>query len=254
MPIKIRRLTNEARGKTVISFLTLGYGDYLAARKLLNSDLILQGATLASTSVEKYLKAVMGADGILVKIHLDNPKLLEMLKDGRLGSELYSKINHEFVALLGKVFRLRYLDEIDPGLTFVLQQTKLLAELDRTVRLIDSGIGQAITHLGGHYVSSYGAAVREEEPYLFENNYILQGIERKEFIERYSDFYGIVVGEEMNIFMVAHDRIMPKDDGHFLKGGLKIIDETHVDVQYPNMIDEVMHPEDISQFKDPRIS
>ena len=39
--------------------MDLGYRDYIAARLLLNNHMIIQGLTLASTSVEKYLKALI---------------------------------------------------------------------------------------------------------------------------------------------------------------------------------------------------
>ena len=39
--------------------MDLGYRDYVAARFLLNNHLIIQGLTLASTAVEKYLKALI---------------------------------------------------------------------------------------------------------------------------------------------------------------------------------------------------
>ncbi len=39
--------------------MNLGYRDYIAARVLLNNHLIVQGLALASTSLEKYLKALI---------------------------------------------------------------------------------------------------------------------------------------------------------------------------------------------------
>lgn len=44
---------------TGYSFAELAYRDYIAARFLLNNHFIVQGLTLASTAVEKYLKAVI---------------------------------------------------------------------------------------------------------------------------------------------------------------------------------------------------
>ena len=41
------------------ALIDLGYRDYIAARVLLNKHLLVQGLTLASTSVEKYLKAII---------------------------------------------------------------------------------------------------------------------------------------------------------------------------------------------------
>jgi len=41
------------------ALMDLAYRDYIAARFLLNNHFIVQGLTLASTAVEKYLKAVI---------------------------------------------------------------------------------------------------------------------------------------------------------------------------------------------------
>src|SRR5690606_23049601 len=41
------------------ALMDLGYRDYIAARLLLNNHLLIQGLTLASTAIEKYLKAVI---------------------------------------------------------------------------------------------------------------------------------------------------------------------------------------------------
>ena len=37
----------------------LAYRDYIAARFLLNNEFVIQGLTLASTAVEKYLKSII---------------------------------------------------------------------------------------------------------------------------------------------------------------------------------------------------
>lgn len=41
------------------TLLDLGYRDYIAARFLLNNKFIIQGLTLASTALEKYLKSLI---------------------------------------------------------------------------------------------------------------------------------------------------------------------------------------------------
>jgi HEPN domain-containing protein len=46
--------------QSIASSLTdLGYRDYIGARFLLNNEFVIQGLTLASTAVEKYLKALI---------------------------------------------------------------------------------------------------------------------------------------------------------------------------------------------------
>ena len=55
---------------TVIEFLGAAFDDYLAARVLLLTRLPLQGAVLASTAIEKYLKAVLAFRRQKRRVHL----------------------------------------------------------------------------------------------------------------------------------------------------------------------------------------
>ncbi len=48
-------------------------------------------------------------------------------------------LNLEFLALLVKAYGLRYPDDLKPGFNIVLEQTKIIAELDTTVHTIRKG-------------------------------------------------------------------------------------------------------------------
>jgi hypothetical protein len=50
---------DKYRSKIFLGYLTAGFDDYLASRVLLNNLLLTQGAILASTAIEKYIKALM---------------------------------------------------------------------------------------------------------------------------------------------------------------------------------------------------
>ena len=54
-----RSITFMEKLSTGYSFSELGCRDYIAARFLLNNNHIVQGLTLASIAVEKYLKAII---------------------------------------------------------------------------------------------------------------------------------------------------------------------------------------------------
>jgi hypothetical protein len=57
----------------VQSLLFTAFKDYIGARVLINSSQIIQGLTLASSGVEKYIKAYLVAVGKKSKwVHLDN--------------------------------------------------------------------------------------------------------------------------------------------------------------------------------------
>jgi hypothetical protein len=48
----------------------------MGARVMLNNDLPLQGVVLASTCIEKYLKAILASVGKKISSHLDDENLL----------------------------------------------------------------------------------------------------------------------------------------------------------------------------------
>ncbi|MDQ3650730.1 MAG: HEPN domain-containing protein [Acidobacteriota bacterium] len=191
---KHKTLTEDEKGKISQSFLHLGFMDYVAARFLLDHGLTIQGIVLASTCVEKYLKAVLASQGISVKKHLGeisvrkrlgDPSLLDLLK--KVGGDLNTTLNAEFLEYLGKVYQVRYFDLIENVLTFGVWKLKVLAELDFTVHEIERRL---ITGKGTSIIPSpYKTAIQEKNPLVVGKNYILQGYDKTQFIEQYSSFY-----------------------------------------------------------------
>ena len=96
---KRKKTTKPERVRDVISFLNLGFKDYLAARVLLNLGLLLQGATLASTSIEKYFKAIIAFRGNVSKGHLKGAHLRSVKN---LDPNLYASLNESFLRFLRK--------------------------------------------------------------------------------------------------------------------------------------------------------
>src|SRR4051812_16410463 len=95
----------EAR--MLLHWLTWADADYLAARRLLTDGLLLQGAVLANTAIEKYLKALLSLHGGKV-VRLHDPLLIyREVKKYRSSLELDEK----FLELLGKSYRMRYPDD-----------------------------------------------------------------------------------------------------------------------------------------------
>lgn len=65
--------------KDAMNLMVLGYRDYIGARFLLNNDYVIQGVTLASTAVEKYLKAILVAHGYSRQVHIEQWKKMKSL-------------------------------------------------------------------------------------------------------------------------------------------------------------------------------
>jgi HEPN domain-containing protein len=110
--------------------------DYLAARLLLLSGHVVQGTALASTAVEKYLKAVCTLSGIPFRNVGHNVSKLNGLLHNRA---IRLELNTDFLKLLNKAYKLRYPDELAEGFNVALNSIAVLAALDVTVERIRRG-------------------------------------------------------------------------------------------------------------------
>ena len=108
--------------------------DYLGARILLLTDLLAQGSALANTAIEKFLKAFFSYSGLPVPRGHDVEKLYLDLKAKVPGCKI--DLNVEFLNFVTKAYTLRYPDDLEEGFNIVINQAKVLAQLDRTVQEI----------------------------------------------------------------------------------------------------------------------
>jgi hypothetical protein len=173
--------------------LDLGFRDYVAARCLLRNRLYLQGATLASTSIEKYLKAYLAAHaGIQMNLHLrveDLPKFRALFLTHKL--DLLSTMDSAFVEILCQAFTLRYYDN-DEERVIGFHAVQLLAELDEFVERAETEL-QLQNASGGKIVSDYLSARRRNDPEVCDDNFVVAGIVKKEIMERPGDFFAYVM-------------------------------------------------------------
>jgi HEPN domain-containing protein len=112
--------------------------DYLGARSLLLRGLLVQGSGLSNTAVEKYLKTVLTLKQVTFprgwRGH-DVVFLYEQL--AAAGVDLH--LNKAYLKILVKAYTTRYPDDLEVGFNIVLEQVKMLAELDATVHRIRKG-------------------------------------------------------------------------------------------------------------------
>ncbi len=102
--------------------------DYLAARRLLLDNLIVQGASFANTALEKYLKAILAVEGKSVpRVH--DP--LSLYRKTKPGGTL--QLDEKFLTLLAKAYELRYPDDLEAGYNIVLSQALILIALDEAI-------------------------------------------------------------------------------------------------------------------------
>jgi len=180
--------------KLAVSFRGLAYRDYIAARILLNKGYALQGLTLASSAIEKYIKVSLIAKGLTKKdinVHLDRFDKLKAL----LAQHYYdftTKFDSRFLELLGKGYRARYYDNLTQPLMIGFFIGQFIGELDYAVNILDQ-IMTVSDENGNVITSPYRRAVNEKKPDLLENNYIFEGVSKKEFMERPAQGFGVYI-------------------------------------------------------------
>ena len=165
------------------TLLDLAYRDYIASRFLLNNQFVIQGLTLASTAVEKYLKSIIVFNSSEKKnyhYHFDNiEKLKNALSDSYNLSERFDPV---FLDILEKAFKIRYYDNLREEIEIGIYLNQFLGELDATIFNLETYI--ADTQNFSRKFSSYWQAVESKDINLYENNYILKKMDKKEFMEK----------------------------------------------------------------------
>lgn len=172
-------------GIKAYSMMVLAYRDYIAARFLLNSKFITQGLTLASSAVEKYMKVPLVAQGKNQKAHLNNiDKLKKLLSENYY--DITQKIDPTFLKILSDTYLIRYYDDynIKSPITIGFFLNQFLGELDYVANLFETVIIKEFKDAKGKLITPYHSAIEERNEDLFKNNYILNGVTKKEHMEK----------------------------------------------------------------------
>ncbi|HWD87968.1 MAG TPA: hypothetical protein VG367_07570 [Mucilaginibacter sp.] len=193
------KTTNDKSATIAFSFIQLAFRDYIAARFLINNGFLLQGLTLSSTAIEKYIKVILVLNGKTkkeMKVHLNNVDKLKM----ELASCYYDVtrfMDDHFLDILGKMYTIRYYDDIIKPVTIGFFINQFLGELDYIVNIFETKIITGLKRAdGGPIKTAYKRAIDDEDPSLFENNYILKGINKKEHMEKLDTGYFINIQPE----------------------------------------------------------
>ncbi|WP_202702740.1 HEPN domain-containing protein [Flavobacterium sp. UGB4466] len=166
------------------SLMDLGYRDYIAARFLLKNHFIVQGLTLASTAVEKYLKAVI-VYNLQQKekyhYHLDKFRLLKNLLS-KVQNDVTEDFDPVFLDILENAFKIRYYNTIKKPIFMGFYINQFIGELDWTIYYLEKFI--STTQTGGQSISAYSKAVKEKGSHLYTNNFIVRNENKKEYMEK----------------------------------------------------------------------
>lgn len=210
------KLLNELNTQSTLGFLNLGFKDYLAARVLLNSGLLLQGTTLALTAVEKYFKAILATQGNYSHGHLNNAHLNAVKA---FDPKLYSSLNESFLLFLQKCYQLRYFDTIEKGFSLIIVQQPTLAELDYTISEIQKRF--KIQRGDEKIITMYDSALSEKNKDLFLNNYILDDGDKNSYLLKEGNLvYTMRLDEIRGLIEVSYVAVKNLHNGNFLSKGL----------------------------------
>ncbi|HEX7904690.1 MAG TPA: hypothetical protein VF487_12480 [Chitinophagaceae bacterium] len=159
------------------SLVDLGYRDYIAARFLLNNEFIVQGLTLASTAVEKYLKALIvftSKGKEKYNYHFDNLIKLTTILDKNY-YDVTKKFDPVFLTILEKAYKIRYYDKLKEPIKIGFFLNQFVGELDSTIHFLETYDTPGLL---------FTQAIQNKDPNLYHNNFILNKQDKKDFMER----------------------------------------------------------------------
>ncbi len=131
MDVKLVSEEDKQRNIEVIGWIGLADDDYVAARVLINNGLLVQGAILSTTAIEKYLKMVHRIRNW--SFPRRNPHdLLDLYRSAK-SKGLDLNLNENYLTLLTKIYKMRYPDGVEADFNFAINQAKLLVALDECV-------------------------------------------------------------------------------------------------------------------------
>ncbi|AZT83654.1 hypothetical protein EHN06_08940 [Marinobacter sp. NP-4(2019)] len=183
-----KKTPRKANVHDVRHYLSLGFRDYTAARFLLLNDFLLQGATLSSTAVEKYFKAIFATKGHLIQSHLDDYKKFKSLF-GRLDISIFERLDENYIKLLGEIYKLRYYDSVINKVSCGFFKWQVIGELDYTIDLIDKTCYSELSK--PEVPTRYMQSVNNKNEYVWKENYVLNGLGKKEYMERVTE--GVII-------------------------------------------------------------
>jgi hypothetical protein len=219
-----KKSSNPERVQPALEFTGLGFDDYIGARTLLIDGQPLQGAVLAATAVEKYIKAFGAMRGNVLEGHLQKAHI-NFLRNYQ--PKLYAALNPEFFPFLDRCYELRYTDSLSDGFNIAIHSREVLAALDETVLRFEWQMKFTREPQGEPVLTSYKAAIRDRSPRLFRENYLLLRQPRGKVLRGHNLGYAMLNrgGDEG---ILAYHAVVPcPTDGHFERSGLKCESQEH---------------------------
>ena len=172
----------------------------------------LFGLVLASTAVEKFIKAFLSSRNQQAFGHLNDWSTAGIT---RIASEL--SLNSDFLALLQKVYRIRYIDDLKSTVSFSIERSKFLAELDRTAVVLNSAVE---FKRGGERINPYEAGRAAARSELLENNIAASGHSVHEHLQKPDIAEAFYIDSSLEIISCVVNGWVPTDHSQFTAPGI----------------------------------
>jgi len=208
-----KHITDQARVFRALEFVSLGFKDYIGARSLLLQELPLQGATLGSSAVEKYIKALLSLRGENAQGHL---------RKGHISSlqnyvpDLARDLNSNFLEFLRRCYRLRYTDSLPVNFNVSVYAREVLAELDFTIHRMEFQMNFR-RDTGAGVTTMYRGALKKKDKRLLSENHVLLNQSKSDFLSKPDVAFGIRNRPEQGLLEVDFEVYSSPTDGDFCR-------------------------------------
>jgi hypothetical protein len=203
------------------------FDDYIAARFLLLNKHSLNGVILASTCVEKYLKAMLVSLNIEFRnLHLDRISDIQQLFANTQYNVIFHYVDPRFLDLLSLGYRLRYYDNIKQKTTIGFATHQVLGELDNFICVLEQLTTMKLN--GKSSPTPYQRAINNGDLAVLDQNYVIKKIDRQTYYEQETYMFGLHIDPDRSgPLSIKGERIKPPYNGQLTLINLEFKDESH---------------------------
>ena len=137
--VKSKLIEDPLKKRDIIGWLNFADDDYISARILIDNGMLIQGAILSATSIEKYLKMIGKIFDVKFIIRGDRHNVRDLYKGHKDNGATFN-LNDDYLKFLVKIYQFRYPDKLEADFNFAINQTKLMVALDETVHILRNRI------------------------------------------------------------------------------------------------------------------
>lgn len=194
------------------------------AKGLEVGELLLPACALAATSVEKYFKAIVTLkEKTKPKTGHLSAKLVRSVQNSV--KRIFEVINKDFIKYLRKCYELGYFDEMDQQSALVIRPRMVLSALDFTIAELEKTL--TVTLNGFEIPYSYQSARDLKMPALWQHNYVLQGMNKLDFLKQQDFSFKIICDLTTGLRILWHSTDNTEiDDQFFVKAFSSVAGKT----------------------------